>query len=151
MPSDQYVRRVQRAYPQIWHHCHTQHPGRGDALSERESTVLSHLSWDESRTPSDLARHLGIGASTLSEAVDKLVQRGLVERRVQPDDRRRVRYRLTDAGTDALDESSVLSTSRLRRIFERLGQDGERAVAGLELIAAACRPESDPPSGKETP
>ena len=138
--SEDLVRRIQRAYPQIWYHCHTHHRGRKDALSDRESSVLSHLSWDESRTPAELARHLAIGASTLSEAIDKLVARGYVERRVDAHDRRRVRYRLTSAGEEALDESSVLSSPRLRAALERLAEeDRERAVAGLELIAGACR------------
>lgn len=144
MSSEELVRRIQRAYPLIWHHCHTHHRGRGDALSDRESNVLSHLSWDESRTPAQLARHLAIGASTLSEAIDKLVARGYVERRVEPADKRRVRYRLTTAGEEALDDASVLSSPRLRAALERLPpEDRERAVAGLELIAGACRGSGD--------
>ena len=112
-------------------------------MSDRESSVLSHLSWDQSTTPAQLARHLAIGASTLSEAVDKLVGRGFVERCVDPEDKRRVRYRLTAAGEEALDDSSVLSSPRLRAALERLApEDREHAVAGLELIAGACRPSA---------
>ncbi len=139
------MRRVQRAYPIIWHHCHQKHAGRGDELSARESTVLSHLSLDRSTTPADLARHLGIGASTLSEAIDKLVGRGYAERRTDPDDRRRVRYRLTAQGQDILDRSSALSNAQLRQVLARLSEeDRERAVAGLELLAGACREQAQP-------
>ena len=144
--TDDFVRRGQRAYPQIWHHCHAKHSGRRDNLSDRESAVMSHLSWDESRTPAQLAEHLGIRTSTLSEAIDKLVQRGFVERRVDPDDRRRVKYRLTGAGQDVLDSSSVLSNERLHSVVERLAPDDrERAVAGLELLARACAPTQQRP------
>jgi len=146
--SNDLIHRIQRAYPQIWYHCHQKHSGRRDELSERESTVLGHLSSGESHTPGQLAQHLGIGASTLSEAVDKLVQRDLVERRSDPEDRRRVHYRLTQAGVEAVERSSVLSATRLGEVLERLEPaDRERAVEGMELIARACldvvRPASE--------
>ncbi len=76
--SDDLIRRIQRAYPQIWYHCHTKHTGRADELSDRESVVLGHLSRDQARAPGPLAKHMGIGASTLSEAIDKLAHRGFV-------------------------------------------------------------------------
>lgn len=140
MSSEELIRRVQRAYPQIWHHCHTGHPGRDSELSARESTVLSHLASGGFPTPTELATHLGIGASTLSEAVDRLVRRGLAARAPDPDDGRRVRYRVTEAGDDALDASSVLSKRRLEGVMRMLDEaDRERAVAGLELLAAACK------------
>ncbi len=146
--SDDLIRRIQRAYPQIWYHCHTKHTGRRDELSDRESIVLSHLGGQESRAPGPLAQHLGIGASTLSEAIDKLAQRGYVERCPDPSDRRRVRYRITDEGSEAIDRSSVLSSTRLREVVQRLAPgERERAVAGMELIAQACRPAEDDARG----
>lgn len=144
MSSDELIRRVQRAYPQIWHHCHTHHPGRESELTARESTVLSHLAASGTPTPTELARHLGIGASTLSEAVDGLVRRGFVARCPDPDDRRRVRYRVTEDGEDALDSSSVLSRARLEGVLRMLEPDQQRsAVAGLELLASACKAAAD--------
>lgn len=145
MAIDEHVRRIQRAYPLIWYHCHTQHGGRGSELSERESAVLSHLRTGEPMTPTELAAHLGIGASTLSEAVDKLVERGLVERLADAADRRRVHYRRTVLGEDAIDRSSVLSAARLQAVLERMpAAEREHAVAGLERIAAACVPTTTP-------
>lgn len=138
---DDHVRRIQAAYPKIWFTCHVEHNGRRTNLSDRESKVLSHLSWDESRAPAGLARHLGIRTSTLSEAVDKLVKRGLVERRQDPQDKRRVRYRLTAEGVDTLEQSSVLSPTRLRRALDRIAPERrDEAVVGLELLAEACQP-----------
>ena len=146
--SDDLIRRIQRAYPQIWYHCHTKHTGRADELSDRESVVLGHLSRDQARAPGPLAKHMGIGASTLSEAIDKLAHRGFVERCPDPSDRRRVRYRLTDAGDEAIGRGSVLSSTRLRDMLARLADDDrERAVAGLELIADACRSGDGRPDG----
>lgn len=141
---DEHVRRIQAAYPKIWFSCHVEHNGRRSNLSDRESKVLSHLSWDESRTPSSLADHLGIRTSTLSEAIDKLAKRGFVERRQDAQDKRRVRYRLTAEGVDAIEQSSVLSASRLRGVLERIDPaQRDEAVRGLEIIARACDPTPD--------
>ncbi|MBX7079786.1 MAG: MarR family winged helix-turn-helix transcriptional regulator [Nannocystaceae bacterium] len=141
MSLDEHVRRIQRAYPLIWYHCHTQHGGRGSELSERESAVLSHLRDAHPMAPAELAAHLGIGASTLSEAVDKLVERGMVERIVDAADRRRVHYRRTASGEEAIDRSSVLSAASLRLALERMSvAEREQAIAGLERIASACVP-----------
>lgn len=133
------VRAIQRSYPLIWYRCHTGHAGRKSALSDRESQVLQHLG-RESLTPAALARHLGIPTSTLSEAVAKLVDRGLVERRTDPDDRRRIHYVPTEAGEAELDASSPLSTAQLERALALLDETQQaRAVEGLELLADACR------------
>ena len=82
-----------------------------------------------------------LDGSTLSEAIDNLVQRDFVQRHTDTEDRRRVHYRLTSAGQQALDDSSILSPARLGAVLERLGPtDRERAVVGLELLAGACAP-----------
>jgi DNA-binding MarR family transcriptional regulator len=46
----------------------------------------------------DLASHLRIAPRSATEVVDDLVERGLAERRPDPDDRRAVLVRLTDRG-----------------------------------------------------
>ncbi len=133
------VRRIQRSYPKIWFRCHVEHPGRRCALSQRETTLLHHLADPRTRNPSALAEHLGVAASTLSEGIDPLVERGLVRRDRDPADRRRVHYRLTDEGEAALDEGSPLSTEALSEVLDGLHEDDRRrAVEGLEILATAC-------------
>lgn len=135
------ARRVQAAYPKIWHACH-RHPGaaaREGGLTERQGTVLAHLADGRLGRPAELARHLGIASSTLSEAVDQLVERGMVERRRHDEDRRRVDYVVTDAGHDALEQGSALDPARLRAALASLPPEArKRAIEGLEQLAAAC-------------
>lgn len=118
-------------------------------MSEREATVLGHLDTVTPPTPSELATHLSIGASTLSEAIDKLAGRGLVARKTDESDRRRVRYTLTEAGVAALDRSSPLSSAQLRAALSRMtAEDRTHAVTGLELLAKACLPTTDDDGGQ---
>jgi DNA-binding MarR family transcriptional regulator len=136
-----HVRRIQALYPKIWHACH-RHPraaAKDGGLTERQSTVLSHLADGTLSRPSELAKHLGVAASTLSEAIDELVELGLVERRRHGDDRRRVDFVVTEAGARALEEGSPLDPIRLAAALEKLAPaDRERAVEGLALLADAC-------------
>lgn len=52
--------------------------------------------------PSDLAHAEGLDPSTMSRRVASLVERGLVEKETDPDDRRAHRLRLSAAGEEAL-------------------------------------------------
>lgn len=133
------IRAIQRSYPIVWHRCHTGHTGRRSALSDREAMVLQHLSGG-SMPPRVLARHLGIAASTLSEVVNKLVARELVERKVDSDDKRRVTYEPTAAGEAEIDAASPLAYAQLERALGLLDEEQQvRAVEGLNLLADACR------------
>ena len=71
-------------------------------LSMREYDVLYTLS--KCREPvrmGELHRHVLLSQPALSRMVDRLVERGLLERCPDPADRRGVRLSLTDAGRDA--------------------------------------------------
>jgi DNA-binding MarR family transcriptional regulator len=73
--------------------------GIWDEVSMREYDVLYTLSkGPEPVRLSDLNRHVLLSQPALSRLVDRLAERGLVERCADPADRRGVRLSLTDAG-----------------------------------------------------
>jgi DNA-binding MarR family transcriptional regulator len=131
------------AYPQIWHACHSQHQRgthSGHPLTEREASLLSHLSAFAPASPKRLAHHLGISAGTLSEAIEGLVQRGLVDRVRRQDDRRRQDLFVSARGERALVKGSVLDERRVLRALKRLSaRERVRAVEGISLLAKACQ------------
>jgi DNA-binding MarR family transcriptional regulator len=135
------VLRIQVLYPRVWFACHTEHAGahaKKNGLSERETDVLAHV-LDGMSSPDELARHLGKSASTLTETVDRLEARGLVERRRRDDDRRRVDLVVTDRGRQTYSRGSALSPARLTAALERLAEPERQAVVrGLALLASAC-------------
>ncbi len=59
-------------------------------------------------TVAELSENLNLDKSTLSRTIENLVQRGLVERITQKEDRRRILVRLTDSGramSEGIDKS----------------------------------------------
>src|SRR5262245_57759285 len=131
---DRDVSFVQALYPQIFLACHTRHErgARGDdGISERDASLLGHLDRKAPQSPAALAKHMGITAATMSEALDQLAERGLIVRERRHDDRRRIDIRLSARGERAMRESSVLDAERVRAVLARLSpSERERAVEG---------------------
>jgi DNA-binding MarR family transcriptional regulator len=140
LPPD--VAAVFRDYPRIFLSCHRQHlrdPQSGTLLSSNQASILDHLDSVHATTLSDLAKHMGVTASTMSIAVDRLVKLGYVVRELDDVDRRRVRLRLTDAGIRVCAESSVLEPDLVKHMLDQLTPAERReALKGLSLLARAA-------------
>lgn len=137
------VRLVQTWYPQIYLACHTRHVHRASSttrLSAADSSLLAHLDVTRPITAGQLARHLGVGKSTLSAALKRLVRLGYIDVERNPRDRRTIHLRLGAEGAAAMGESSVLEASRVRRLLAALSSDERRrALDGLSLLAEGAR------------
>jgi DNA-binding MarR family transcriptional regulator len=136
---------VQFAYPQVFYACHTRHTRRRSSavsVSDRDVQVLVHLYGPRPMSLTSLAAHMDLAASTLSEAVTRLVALGLVEKRGRHGgDGRRVGLALTPRGADVVSASSVLETDRLRLVLRRLTpKERSAVVTGLTLLARASVP-----------
>jgi DNA-binding MarR family transcriptional regulator len=131
-----------RAYPAIYMACHVAHRTRGgrpDALTSRDAGLLAHVE-PGGIGPARLARHLGVGASTLSAALARLAAAGFIRIEPDRDDQRRRRVYLTEAGNEAVAEASVLEPGRVAAMLALLGdEDRARAIQGIELLAAAAK------------
>lgn len=86
-----HVRRIQRAYPQLYLACQT----RKNGVSERDSSLVAHLDELSPMTAGALAKHMGVCPSTITEAVDRLEIHGLCYRRRRE---RTVELRITQDG-----------------------------------------------------
>src|ERR1035438_1304615 len=100
MPQSE-VDTVLRCYPQIYFACHKRHvrdEKTQHVLSGHQASVLDHLDDVQATALFDLARHMGVTASTMSLTVDRLERTGYVLRERSTVDRRRVDLLLTPAG-----------------------------------------------------
>lgn len=141
--SERGVRAVQRWYPQIYFACHTRHQRAATSqvrLSAHDSAILAHLDEDHAITASALARHLGVGAPTLSATLSRLATLGYITRRPCAGDRRVAELRLSKAGGRAMASSSVLEAPRVAAVLRELTAAEQRlALDGLALLARASR------------
>jgi DNA-binding MarR family transcriptional regulator len=141
MDLEETLLRVQSAYPSIYLACHSRHQNArttSDKLSQRDATLLAHLDEHEPVLQSDLARHMGVAKSTLSEALSGLEEQGYTVREPDGQDGRGALIRRTPQGTRAMSTGSVLEPERLRQVLQLLtDQERRRAVEGLELLASA--------------
>lgn len=81
-----------------------------------------------------LAVRLGTALSTTSGVVDRLVGMGLLQRAVDPDDRRQVLVESTPEAHRQLERMSELSRDRMRDLLGRLS-----SVADVETVERAVR------------
>jgi DNA-binding MarR family transcriptional regulator len=91
----------------------------------------------EPATLNEIANAVGRGAPAISRAVDSLVRAGLVQRTQDPDNRRRLALRLTEAGREELTVPPG-SGSALALRLERLAHSELRAIErAIEILERA--------------
>jgi DNA-binding MarR family transcriptional regulator len=86
----------------------------------------------------ELAGVLDVDTSNLSRTVDGLVKSGLLDRRLNPQDRRYVSLALTGAGKEAFGTIERLSNLYLDRVFEFIPEEKHAQIMeSLDLVASA--------------
>ncbi len=91
-------------------------------VSVEQFHVLRHVRQGSSSV-SQLAREKRISRSAISQVVDTLVKRGLIQRRVNPADRRHVFLELTEAGNAVLDSILLKTRQWTMKLFSPLNPD----------------------------
>ena len=106
-------------------------------LSVPQFATLAFLSRNEGACLSDAAEHFGLRLPSMSKMIDGLVVRGLVLRRTNPADRRRITLALSERGGDALRVAREAT-----RVFlaERLSGLTESQLATVVQAMAILRP-----------
>jgi DNA-binding MarR family transcriptional regulator len=82
-------------------------------------------------SPGRLLRETLVTSGTMTNRVDRLVARGLVERLPDPDDRRGVLVRLTGEGKETVDRAFAALLDAERALLAELGTEDRERLAGL--------------------
>jgi DNA-binding MarR family transcriptional regulator len=91
---------------------------------------------------SRLADFLDVSLSNATGLVDRMEERGLIERLRDHEDRRVVLVRLTQVGTDLLDEIQIMKRDLVTAVLERLDDERlDRLHVALIDFRAAVRAE----------
>jgi len=118
-------------------------------LTMRQARALMLLSHAPKRM-SDIAARMGKGTSAASTLIDRLVNKGLVQRVEDVSDRRVVTCRLTADGDEAVERFLRLGCMRTERIASVMSEDELKTVVhALEIMADAAdrASEEEPEQG----
>jgi DNA-binding MarR family transcriptional regulator len=100
-------------------------------LHRREFAALAIVADRPGITQHEVAAATSIDQSTLVATLDALELRGLAERRIDPDDRRRRTIHLTARGERVLGEARTLARSLNRELLAPLDPDERRQFVAL--------------------
>lgn len=102
-------------------------------LSPSQYRLLLFLS-EGNAAASAVAGRLAVSRPSVTALADGLEKRGLLQRKSDPDDRRKVAHELTDAGREALAAADAAVAERITGIAAHLDEhQSDEAVDGLAL------------------
>jgi DNA-binding MarR family transcriptional regulator len=136
---------LERVVPVLWDTYFTPlPPGLVADLPLGQARTLTHLSVVGQRRMGELAEDLGVKLPTATGIVDRLVERGLVQRSASDEDRRVVWVRPTAEG-EAIAEAArrfrrEIIVGRLARLDEGQRASVLRALSLLEVVAGPAPP-----------
>ena len=108
-------------------------------ISSTHLHVAYMLAGGEAMTMSRLADQLDVSLPNVTGIVERMVERGLVERTHREDDRRTVGVRITDAGRKVLDEIDTVKRQEMAKVIARMTpEQQDRALRAFTDMRVAA-------------
>lgn len=122
---------------------------RPSDLSVPQFRALGYVRRHPDTSLSDVAEHLGLTLSSMSTLIDNLVIRELIDRGINPDNRRRATLNLTPLGRSTLETAHAHTQARLVELLAPLSATDRAVIAqAMQILrpvfAAGEAPEHDP-------
>lgn len=115
---------------------------RMPSLSVPQLRALIHLYRNEGASLSEVADHVGLELPSMSKAIDVLVGRGLVIRRVSASDRRYANLRLSARGRAELKRARSTTEAHLAEALSALSPTQQAGIVeALEALRQVFDPE----------
>ncbi len=122
-------------------HCTPSDGWDGLELTFQQVRVLAYLFEGQQRM-GNIANYMGCIMSSATSIIDRLVDKGLVLRSVDPDDRRAVVCGLTDSGRQTMEQFWSIGREKITRLADRLEtselKEVVRAAALMDRAARAA-------------
>jgi len=113
---------------------HWQHGVEGHKPSELTLMICiakRDHSADEGLKISEISRFLGFSPPTITQLINSLEAKNMVERHADPTDRRVVRVKLTDQGKELTRKAESYRDAALNRLVEHLGEEESKQLTEL--------------------
>ena len=129
----------------------------GLGLSASDMKILDLIRTDGPLSPRQIRLRFGLAPATLTDALNRLDGRHLIDRRVHPDDGRTVLLSVRDEAVAELTPLFARLGQTVTEVLERFGDDelemladAMASLADAQLAAAGAGPDQPPP-GVTTP
>ncbi len=107
-------------------------------ISMAQCHALVEIGREKSISLVELSKLLDLDNSTMSRTVNNLVNSGMAERELDPNDRRYVAIKLTEAGIKAYDEIEKNMNLYFEQIFEVIpAQKRDQVLDSLQVLVTA--------------
>lgn len=110
----------------------------GGRLTGHQLRILANLDDHDPTMIGEVAEHMGVTLSTMSLNLKRLEEGGFVARSRDPADRRVMNVRLTEAGRQARDATTLVDPGRVDAVLRLMSpEERSQAVSGVALLADA--------------
>ena len=107
-------------------------------LTPRQFFVLNLICQHEGKSQNAIGESIGVAKSQMVAVVDELEKKSLLERRVNPDDRRLHALYLTKAGTDLREQTFAAAVAHEQSLRALLtAKEAETMLVALQKLATA--------------
>jgi DNA-binding MarR family transcriptional regulator len=114
--------------------------GKFKELSKNQPMVIKIIGMEGEIMPSTIGKYTGMEKSSLTRMVDDLEKKGIVFRKTDPEDRRKVLVSLTDKGLECYNYFNEIADELLGLVDEK---DVEDYVQSLETMVKILRKAAD--------
>jgi MarR family multiple antibiotic resistance transcriptional regulator len=111
-----------------------------DDLTIAQFVFLRRLEQNEIGTPSEAARRADIDSGAMTRLLDRLENKGLIQRRASQNDRRSVRLEITDLGREKVKALGPVVEDLSRQLCKSLSRGEQEDLIALlaKLLAAGA-------------
>ena len=113
---------------------------RAVSMTGIQYTILSLVDRHEGISSAELSRRFFVTAQTMNEIINGMVQRGLISRKEDPDNKRILRLKLTARGRKALKECDAIADDIEHAAFDWMAaEEQEKLRESLRALTRGLR------------
>jgi DNA-binding MarR family transcriptional regulator len=123
---------------------HEPHPWLHLELTREQLRIMFLLSFKGRSSPGEAAASFGVPRANLTSIIDRLVEKGLISREKNPDDRRSYILSLTEEGKSQVERLREIGAARIKGVLERMPDNALVSLQmGLEALVKALEEEGE--------
>ena len=123
---------------------HEPHPWLHLELTREQLRIMFLLSFKGRSSPGDAAASFGVPRANVTSIIDRLVEKGLISRQENPDDRRSYILSLTEEGRSQMERLRQIGAARIEGVLQGMPVDALVSLrTGLEALIKALEQEGD--------